>query len=229
MGLWYDKTILVRIPILNKTISFFAPAFWGHWSMFEIVILILELSQTLPLQTPTIIGLDHNIVSSRHNFRRLFWKIKIFLSNMMVPWNNRVNFIFCINTMGTLQRFKAFEVHHDVYGEISLAITWAQEYKKTKINSMILTSDLKNQGQTYTYVTSIISGCIHAELILVLISTFSRSGISNKPKRITWPWPLTLKIIYMYVWPQFWKSNVKVERFILVCLKFRLWECWNRH
>jgi hypothetical protein len=27
---------------------------------------------------------------------------------------------------------------------------------------MTLTFDLENQGQTYTYVTSIISGCIHA-------------------------------------------------------------------
>ena len=124
MGLWYDKNILVHNFILNKTISFFAPAFLGHWKMFEIVILILELSQTLPLQTPRIIGLDHNIVSSRHNFRRLLWKSKIFFSHMMVPWNNQVNFIFCFNTMGTLLRFKAFKVHHDFYSEISLAITW---------------------------------------------------------------------------------------------------------
>ena len=51
---------------------------------------------------------------------------------------------------------------------------------------MTSTFDLENQGQTYTYVTSFISGCIHdTDLILVLISTFSRSGISNKPKQIT--------------------------------------------
>ena len=43
---------------------------------------------------------------------------------MMVPWNNQVNFIFCIDTMGTLQRVEAFKVHHDVCSEISLAITW---------------------------------------------------------------------------------------------------------
>ena len=121
-----DMTKIFLFTILSwiKTISFFAPAFWRHWKMFEIVILILELSQTLPLQTPRIIGLDHNIVSSRHNFRRLLWKIKIFISNMMVLWNDQVNFIFCFDTMGTLLRFKAFKVHHDFYSEISLAITW---------------------------------------------------------------------------------------------------------
>ena len=60
------------------------------------------------------------------------------------------------------------------------------DIKKAKMNFMNLTFDLENQGQTYTYVTSIISGWIHAtDLILLLISTFTRSRISNKPKQIT--------------------------------------------
>ena len=37
-----------------------------------------------------------------------------------------------------------------------------RDIKKAEINLMTLTFDLENQGQTYTYVTSIISGCIHA-------------------------------------------------------------------
>ena len=116
-----------------KTISFFAPTFWGRWTKIEIVILMREFSQTLPLQTPSIIRLDHNIVSSRHDFRRLLWKIKICFSNIMVPWNNQVNFIFCIKSMGTLQRFKAFKVHHDVCSKFSLAITWLIHLKYLQI------------------------------------------------------------------------------------------------
>ena len=123
MGLWYDKTILVRNSILNKTISFFAPAFWGHWSMFEIVILILELSQILPLQTPRIFGLDHNIVSSRHNFRTTAWKnLNIYFKHDgPVKWSE---FHLLYQHYGDIATFKAFKVHHDVYSEISLAITW---------------------------------------------------------------------------------------------------------
>ena len=41
----------------------------------------------------------------------------------------------------------------------------------------------------------LISGCIQAtDLILVSILTFSRSGISNMLKKITWPWRLTLEL-----------------------------------
>ena len=79
-----------------------------------------------------------------------------------------------------------------------------RDIKKARMNFMTLTFDLENQGQTYTYVTSFISGCIHVtDLILVLISTLSRSGISNKPKQITWPWRLTLKIKVKHTptWP----------------------------
>ena len=45
------------------------------------------------------------------------------------------------------------------------------------------------------YMTFLISGCIQAtDLILVSILTFSRSGISNMLKKITWPWRLTLEL-----------------------------------
>ena len=44
-------------------------------------------------------------------------------------------------------------------------------------------------------MTFLISGCIQAtDLILVSILTFSRSGISNMLKKITWPWRLTLEL-----------------------------------
>ena len=76
MGLFFFLQKILSLTILAwmKTISFFAPTSWERWTKFEIVILIREFSQTLPLQTPRIIGLDRNIVSSRHNFRRLLWK-----------------------------------------------------------------------------------------------------------------------------------------------------------
>ena len=64
-------------------------------------------------------------------------------------------------------------------------------------NEKILSSlhDLENQGQTPFCMTFLISGCKHdTKLILVSILTFSRSGISNMWKKITWPWRLTLEL-----------------------------------
>ena len=71
-------------------------------------------------------------------------------------------------------------------------------------------------------MTSFIAGCIHAtDLILVLISTYSRSKISNKSKINTPIVGATLMVdlenhIHMYVRPQFQYSSISHQ-----CLNFR--------
>ena len=55
----------------------------------------------------------------RHKSGQLIWQIE----KEFCCVSEKVNFIFCINTMATLQRFQDFKVHNEVCCEISKTIS----------------------------------------------------------------------------------------------------------